>query len=73
MKRLCVINIALIVVFLFSAMFSVESASADHDPVIDNDKEAPDFSLPDTNNRNVTLSEHEGKENIVLVFYRGQW
>lgn len=73
MKTHCRISFAIIVAFICSALIGIEFASADHDAVVDNDKEAPDFSLPDTNNRNVTLSEHEGRENVVLVFYRGQW
>ncbi len=32
---------------------------------------APDFSLPNTENQTVTLSDHRGQKNVVLVFYRG--
>ena len=35
--------------------------------------EAPDFSLPNTDNKIVTLSEHRGEETVILIFYRGQW
>jgi cytochrome oxidase Cu insertion factor (SCO1/SenC/PrrC family) len=34
---------------------------------------APDFTLEDSDGKNVTLSEHRGKKNVVLVFYRGHW
>lgn len=34
---------------------------------------APDFTLEDSDGRSVTLSDHRGKKNVVLVFYRGQW
>ena len=30
---------------------------------------APDFTLPDTNGRQVKLSEFLGKKNVVLAFY----
>ena len=32
---------------------------------------APNFSLPNTENQTVTLSDHRGKENVAVVFYRG--
>jgi len=34
-------------------------------------KPAPDFTLPDFNGDVVSLSEFNGKKNIVLVFNRG--
>jgi peroxiredoxin len=34
---------------------------------------APDFSLPDQNGTQVTLSEELGKGPVVLSFYRGGW
>lgn len=30
---------------------------------------APDFTLPDTNNKPVKLSDFKGKKNVVLAFY----
>ena len=30
---------------------------------------APDFTLPDQNNRPVRLSDFKGKKNVVLAFY----
>jgi len=30
---------------------------------------APDFTLPDTANKKVTLSEFRGKNNVVLAFF----
>ena len=35
-------------------------------------KPAPDFSLPSTADRPITLSEHRGKD-VVLVFYCFDW
>jgi peroxiredoxin len=35
--------------------------------------EAPDFSLPNTENQIVRLSDRRGQEIVVLIFYRGQW
>lgn len=31
--------------------------------------EAPDFSLPDTTNHQVKLSDFRGKKNVVLAFF----
>ena len=31
--------------------------------------EAPDFSLPDTSNKQVKLSDFRGKKNVVLAFF----
>lgn len=30
---------------------------------------APDFTLPDTNNKPVKLSDFRGKKNVVLAFF----
>jgi peroxiredoxin Q/BCP len=30
---------------------------------------APDFSLPATNGKTVTLAQYKGKSNVVLAFY----
>ena len=35
--------------------------------------EAPDFTLPDIDNELVTLSNHRGADNVVLIFYRGKF
>ena len=35
--------------------------------------EAPDFTLPNTDNESVMLSMHRNVENAILIFYRGQW
>jgi len=34
---------------------------------------APDFSLAAFNGSTVTLSDFRGKQNVILVFYRGHW
>jgi cytochrome oxidase Cu insertion factor (SCO1/SenC/PrrC family) len=34
---------------------------------------APDFTLESKDSTLVTLSSFKGKENIILVFYRGYW
>ena len=34
---------------------------------------APDFTLPDGNGNNYTLSDSIGSSNIVIVFFRGNW
>ena len=33
----------------------------------------PDFTLPDTGGRPVSLADYRGKQPVVLVFYRGYW
>ena len=74
MKKQCQVFILFFAAVICSALASVEFAIADHPRGgLDNGEVAPDFSLPDTDNRIVTLSDRRGKENVVLVFYRGQW
>jgi cytochrome oxidase Cu insertion factor (SCO1/SenC/PrrC family) len=34
---------------------------------------APDFTLEDSDDKNVSLADYRGKKNVVLVFYRGHW
>jgi cytochrome oxidase Cu insertion factor (SCO1/SenC/PrrC family) len=34
---------------------------------------APDFTLEDSDGKNVSLADYGGKKNVVLVFYRGHW
>jgi cytochrome oxidase Cu insertion factor (SCO1/SenC/PrrC family) len=34
---------------------------------------APDFTLEDSDGKNITLADYRGKKNVVLVFYRGHW
>jgi cytochrome oxidase Cu insertion factor (SCO1/SenC/PrrC family) len=34
---------------------------------------APDFTLQSHQGENVSLSDYRGKQNVVLVFYRGHW
>ena len=34
---------------------------------------APDFTLEDVNEKNISLSDFRGKKSVVLVFYRGYW
>jgi cytochrome oxidase Cu insertion factor (SCO1/SenC/PrrC family) len=35
--------------------------------------QAPDFTLESLSGPPVTLSQFRGKQNVVLVFYRGHW
>ena len=65
---------SIIVTLLFDSLSGVKFANANHPRGgLDNGERAPDFSLPDADNRIVTLSDHLGQENVVLVFYRCQW
>jgi cytochrome oxidase Cu insertion factor (SCO1/SenC/PrrC family) len=34
---------------------------------------APDFTLENWDEKQVSLSDFRGKKSVVLVFYRGQW
>jgi cytochrome oxidase Cu insertion factor (SCO1/SenC/PrrC family) len=34
---------------------------------------APDFTLPDSAGRPVSLADYRGRKPVVLVFYRGYW
>ena len=34
---------------------------------------APDFVLEDVEGGRVALSDYQGKEFVILVFYRGHW
>jgi cytochrome oxidase Cu insertion factor (SCO1/SenC/PrrC family) len=33
----------------------------------------PDFTLENTDGKQITLSGFRGEKNVVLVFYRGHW
>lgn len=39
-------------------------------PRVSLDQIAPDFSLPDFSGKPVSLSDHRGRENVLLVFNR---
>ena len=34
---------------------------------------APDFTLPDTNHKNVSLAQLTASGNVLVIFYRGYW
>ena len=34
---------------------------------------APDFTLEDSEGKNVSLADYRGKKNVALIFYRGHW
>jgi cytochrome oxidase Cu insertion factor (SCO1/SenC/PrrC family) len=34
---------------------------------------APDFTLEDSDGKNISLADYRGKKSVVLVFYRGHW
>ena len=61
-------SLLLIIVFLFSAWSSAQG-------VVGNEvgNEAPDFTIPNTDNEDVTLSDLRGIENVILIFYRGKF
>lgn len=74
MKKQFQPHISFIVVVLCWVWISVENVHADHPRGgLDNGVVAPDFSLPDTDNQIVTLSDLRGSKNVVLEFYRGRF
>jgi len=75
----------MIFVLLLVLSFSYSSASAQLGPKDGTDlsptdlqrikvgQPAPDFTLEDMDDKNITLSNFRGKKTVVLVFYRGFW
>ena len=61
-------SLLLIVATLIAAVNSAQG-------VVGNEvgNEAPDFTLPNTDNESITLSDHRGTDNVVLIFYRGKF
>jgi cytochrome oxidase Cu insertion factor (SCO1/SenC/PrrC family) len=45
------------------------TANAPEPAVLKVGDKAPDFTLPDQNGNSYTLSQFQGKENVVLAFY----
>jgi len=35
--------------------------------------QAPDFSVPASDGRTVSLGDYRGRQPVLLVFYRGWW
>jgi peroxiredoxin len=51
-----------------AALSVAQSAPPQHTTLKVGD-EAPDFTLPDNNNKPVKLSDFRGKKNVVLAFF----
>ncbi len=79
-------RLLLLIAFTASLLFSAASAGAQLPPSKGAPKageKMPDFTLPDTNNKPVNLSEllapASGEKNakngpwVLLIFYRGYW
>lgn len=45
------------------------TASATEPAMLKVGDKAPDFTLPDQNGKQISLSQFQGKENVVLAFY----
>ncbi len=45
------------------------TASAPEPAALKVGDKAPDFTLPDQNGKQISLSQFQGKENVVLAFY----
>ena len=68
---------ALAILFLGLSCVSVEKPEPNElvartSPIQVGEK-APNFTLEDQHNQNVSLSAARGKMPVVLVFYRGHW
>ena len=50
------------------AVLSIAQSTPQHTSLKVGDQ-APDFTLPDTNNKPVKLSDFRGKKNVVLAFF----
>lgn len=66
-----VIGVALIGLFTFGMYALTKLPGSSSAPAIG--AKAPDFTLPDTNHKNVTLSQLTTSGSVLLVFYRGYW
>jgi len=52
-----------------AALSVAQSAPAPQHTSLKVGDEAPDFTLPDNNNKPVKLSDFRGKKNVVLAFF----
>lgn len=58
-----------LVLALLALGMTVQASGADLMSKVKVGDQAPDFTLPDQNNKPVKLSEFRGKKNVVLAFY----
>jgi len=69
-----VVTVALAAFFVFGASVGTRMPASPAAPAVG--AKAPGFTLPDTNNRPVTLAQllaAPGSKGVILVFYRGYW
>lgn len=52
-----------------SGLLAQQKGPAPAEPKVKVGDIAPDFTLPDTNNKPVKLSDFRGKKNVVLAFF----
>jgi hypothetical protein len=68
------LTVALTAFFVLAASIGTRMPASPAAPAVG--AKAPDFTLPDTNNRPVTLAQllaAPGSKGVILVFYRGYW
>ncbi|HJW92386.1 MAG TPA: hypothetical protein VJ901_02095 [Thermoanaerobaculia bacterium] len=66
------IGVALMAFFTVGVtVFTLNLPASQGSPAIG--AKAPDFTLPDTNHKSVTLSQLTASSNVLLIFYRGYW
>lgn len=70
MRKTLLSSILVSAVLLTSAAFAAgQDQSSPPDPTIKVGDNAPDFTMPDQNGKQVKLSDFRGKKNVVLAFY----
>jgi cytochrome oxidase Cu insertion factor (SCO1/SenC/PrrC family) len=63
------ILIAFLLISVFAVAALAQAAPAPPPMTLKVGDMAPDFTLPDTTGKKVTLSEFRGKSNVVLAFF----
>jgi cytochrome oxidase Cu insertion factor (SCO1/SenC/PrrC family) len=67
------IILALLFVFTSFVFASAQQQTMKREKPVSVGDVAPDFTLEDVDGKKITLSDSQGKELVVLVFYRGYW
>jgi hypothetical protein len=73
-KRLVITAVLLAIVAVIAVVFAITCAPLrTRTPPISNQVVAPDFELPDQNDRLISLAWLTARGPAVIVFYRGYW
>ncbi len=60
---------SLVSIMALLVLLSAVAGAAEINTKVKVGEQAPDFTLPDQNNKPVKLSDFRGKKNVVLAFY----